>query len=452
MLHRSCITRCSTAMKLATDVVAARRVKPASHRAQLQTTGAMRPSRRRHDNYNVKGRAARIKDIIDNLRAKKGTEFSSLHPREQLDTLRHLYIEQKARKMSDRNNGLPKYYSTIFEKKYYFKEDDVEEMSTLGRGPGGQACNRRKQTVILTHKPSGLVVKYSKFPSLWLNRRASRELMHLRLEEKLIGPRSILGLEKKKRSDSAAKAHAKDSFLMRVAKRAKAREASRIDFHGYLKGTCSLPSDMVQLLRMSCPTITKEEVYIHEMFNAQCNNWWNIMEHQFSQDSKVPLFFRFMFPSVPEFDDLEIDYFVGPWGYEQSLAVADIMKCRKDAAVIENVRRALRCFVEVFGLVLREGNEKERLKGREVVIEKDGLSWIENRCRMVVPPGQEVQDPASPLAQALFPFVFKSLGQLLLVQEAAAVKRFFLVESKLHEKKNLPCCWASKILRHFCKR
>ena len=85
---------------------------------------------------------------------------------------------------------LPLYYSEEFEKKYYFKEEDLSETSCRGRGPGGQATNRREQTCQLLHIPSGICIRASRHPSLYANRKVARKILNIKLEEYLLGRES----------------------------------------------------------------------------------------------------------------------------------------------------------------------------------------------------------------------------------------------------------------------
>jgi hypothetical protein len=82
---------------------------------------------------------------------------------------------------------LEAFYSKEFDKKYCFKEEDVTETVARGHGPGGQAVNMRAQTCTLLHRPSSIIVKVSKYPSLWQNRKIARGLLHRKVEAFLLG-------------------------------------------------------------------------------------------------------------------------------------------------------------------------------------------------------------------------------------------------------------------------
>ncbi len=479
MLCRAQVLLCKTvkmvAQRLGVASLSTQRSSTSERRQELEDSGAVRPSRRRFDGFNTKGRSERVRKIISRLNLRDPAlrdKISHLPLREQLDVVRELWNRTRAKRLSKRSNGLEKFPSARFEKSYYFREEDLEEQSTLGRGPGGQATNRRMQTVILRHKPSGLVVKFSKFPSLWLNRRAARELMNLRLEEKLIGARSVLGMQKLTKERSALRKRSRRSSLVRFAEKVERSEAetASVDFFGFLSGASSLPEAVIHQMSEACPTAidsSRSELFIGDLFNAQCHNWWPLLERQFSRDGQLPMFFRLVFPSVPQMEDADLGDFVGPLTREQTTAVAEITRCRQSPQVLEHVRMALRCVVETFGLVLRQKTDPTTKVAR-LVLEKDGMSWVENRCRMLLdatvgkplPPDARV----SPLAQALFPHIFRSLTLLHMVPEAAAVKRFFVAESQLNRKNALvgcplsisdgaseqSCCWAARLVKNFC--
>ncbi|MCA9636008.1 MAG: PCRF domain-containing protein, partial [Myxococcales bacterium] len=58
---------------------------------------------------------------------------------------------------------------------------DLEEAFTRGSGPGGQHRNKTSTTVILRHRPSGLVVRVDAGRSQSLNREAALDLLRARL-------------------------------------------------------------------------------------------------------------------------------------------------------------------------------------------------------------------------------------------------------------------------------
>lgn len=201
-------------------------------------------SRRRFSADNTRGRSEEIKDVLFTLQALRSCEdrqafFSRLHPRQKLDVLKVLHNRYKSKKK--KFSGLPKFFSADYGRSYFFLEEDLKETSTLGRGPGGQATNRRKQTVILVHVPTQLSVKVSRFPSLHLNRRAAREMMNLRLEEHLAGDKSLLGKAKLDAARHAAQAlRQREERSWKTAVRSWKRSHST-SCYGFLKGDEPLP-------------------------------------------------------------------------------------------------------------------------------------------------------------------------------------------------------------------
>jgi hypothetical protein len=117
-------------------------------------------------------------------------------PREQLllkkMTEKHAIGRGMPAKMQRRRMKL-RVYNAEFQCYFYFREEDVEENSILGRGPGGQATNRRRQTCQIAHKPTGIRVRFSRFRSLYSNRKMARTLLSWQIEKKLFGVFSRLG-------------------------------------------------------------------------------------------------------------------------------------------------------------------------------------------------------------------------------------------------------------------
>lgn len=226
---------------------------------RLSSSSAGLPRRRRFCADNTRGRSDHIRERVKELKAlttsaERQAFFEKLHPRDKLDVLKALHSKRKRKR---HHSGLPKYYSGSFQRSFYFREEDVEETSTLGRGPGGQATNRRKQTVILTHKPTDLMVKVSRFPSLRLNRRAARELLNLRLEYKLAGPRSILGMAQAAKARRAAQ-RARETERAQLRKAVRAYKASHSrHYYRFLKGDEPLPPyAMMELLNQGQTGVT----------------------------------------------------------------------------------------------------------------------------------------------------------------------------------------------------
>jgi protein subunit release factor B len=73
---------------------------------------------------------------------------------------------------------------------------DVEEHFTHGGGPGGQKVNKAVNCVELTHRPSGIVVRYQHHRGLQRNRKDAWELLILKVEEHHKGEESALAHER----------------------------------------------------------------------------------------------------------------------------------------------------------------------------------------------------------------------------------------------------------------
>jgi peptide chain release factor len=70
-------------------------------------------------------------------------------------------------------------------------EDDLDEQFVRGNGPGGQAVAKTNNAVVLTHKPTGIVVKSHETRSLQQNRKAAREVLLAKLDRFLNGDESL---------------------------------------------------------------------------------------------------------------------------------------------------------------------------------------------------------------------------------------------------------------------
>ncbi|MDD3896251.1 MAG: peptide chain release factor-like protein [Candidatus Peribacteraceae bacterium] len=70
--------------------------------------------------------------------------------------------------------------------------EDVEENFTRGHGHGGQNINKSTNCVELTHKPTGIVVRYQHHRGLRQNRKEAWELLVLKVEEQMRGDQSAL--------------------------------------------------------------------------------------------------------------------------------------------------------------------------------------------------------------------------------------------------------------------
>lgn len=70
--------------------------------------------------------------------------------------------------------------------KWLIVEDEIEEKFLKGgKGPGGQKINKSNSKVQLTHKPTGIVVQCQYSRSQEQNRKRAREILALKIEERL---------------------------------------------------------------------------------------------------------------------------------------------------------------------------------------------------------------------------------------------------------------------------
>ncbi|MBN2314825.1 MAG: peptide chain release factor-like protein [Sedimentisphaerales bacterium] len=69
-------------------------------------------------------------------------------------------------------------------------EKDMEEKFVRSSGPGGQKVNKSSTCVLLTHRPSGLIVKMQKSRTQRLNRYYARRRLCEMLENQLLGKES----------------------------------------------------------------------------------------------------------------------------------------------------------------------------------------------------------------------------------------------------------------------
>lgn len=70
-------------------------------------------------------------------------------------------------------------------------ENDLEEKFVRGHGPGGQSVQKTSNCVVLTHLPTGFVVKCHKSRSLDENRKEARKLLVDKLDKLYNGENSI---------------------------------------------------------------------------------------------------------------------------------------------------------------------------------------------------------------------------------------------------------------------
>jgi len=69
-------------------------------------------------------------------------------------------------------------------------EKDIEEAFVRSSGPGGQKVNKSSTCVLLTHRPSGLIVKMQKARTQKLNRYYARKRLCEMRENQLLAKES----------------------------------------------------------------------------------------------------------------------------------------------------------------------------------------------------------------------------------------------------------------------
>ncbi|XP_058119388.1 mitochondrial translation release factor in rescue [Anopheles ziemanni] len=86
------------------------------------------------------------------------------------------------------------------------QEEDLEETFVRGSGPGGQAVAKTNNKVVLTHKPTGIVVQCHTTRSLFENRREARKVLIGKLDQLYNGEQSVAAqqqrIEQKKRTEA----------------------------------------------------------------------------------------------------------------------------------------------------------------------------------------------------------------------------------------------------------
>jgi len=70
------------------------------------------------------------------------------------------------------------------------RESDLDEQFVSAQGPGGQHVNRRATCVILTHRPSGIHVRWQTERSQGLNRFFARRRLMEEYEKRILGIRT----------------------------------------------------------------------------------------------------------------------------------------------------------------------------------------------------------------------------------------------------------------------
>ncbi|XP_054287430.1 mitochondrial translation release factor in rescue-like [Macrosteles quadrilineatus] len=103
-------------------------------------------------------------------------------------------------------------------------EEDLKEQFVRGSGPGGQATNRTSNCVVLTHKPSGIVVKCHETRSQDRNRKLAREILVTKLDNLINGDKSIEAQTKALEKLKTVKADQKRKKLAKLKDKWKEQE------------------------------------------------------------------------------------------------------------------------------------------------------------------------------------------------------------------------------------
>ncbi|XP_063821975.1 mitochondrial translation release factor in rescue [Ostrinia nubilalis] len=76
-------------------------------------------------------------------------------------------------------------------------EHELSEQFVRGGGPGGSAVNKNANCVVLTHIPTGTVVKCHISRCQDENRKLAREMLIAKLDEDINGPESVVAQKKR---------------------------------------------------------------------------------------------------------------------------------------------------------------------------------------------------------------------------------------------------------------
>ncbi|MBN1425637.1 peptide chain release factor-like protein [Candidatus Fermentibacteria bacterium] len=107
------------------------------------------------------------------------------------------------------------------------REEDIEESFVRGSGPGGQKINKTSVCVVLTHRPSGLMVRCQETRSRELNRFLARRRLADKLAETIEGEQSQRKqqAEKIRRQKRRRSRRAKEKMLSDKHEQARKKEA-----------------------------------------------------------------------------------------------------------------------------------------------------------------------------------------------------------------------------------
>ncbi|CAK1581614.1 unnamed protein product [Parnassius mnemosyne] len=103
-------------------------------------------------------------------------------------------------------------------------ESDLTEQFVRGGGPGGSAVNKNANCVVLTHNPTGTVIKCHISRCQDENRKLAREMLVAKLDEVLNGEASVTAQKKRQKEDKIKKLEYKKKKMAKLKEEWKKRE------------------------------------------------------------------------------------------------------------------------------------------------------------------------------------------------------------------------------------
>ncbi|CAH0768794.1 unnamed protein product [Bemisia tabaci] len=105
-----------------------------------------------------------------------------------------------------------------------FDEKDIKEQFVRGSGPGGQSVARSANQVILTHLPTGFIIRCHETRSVEQNRKIAREKLITKLDNEINGENSVEAQQKRIDKKRASAAESKRRKLEELKRQWKERE------------------------------------------------------------------------------------------------------------------------------------------------------------------------------------------------------------------------------------
>lgn len=103
-------------------------------------------------------------------------------------------------------------------------ENDLMERFVAGSGPGGSAVNKNSNCVVLTHNPTGIVVKCHLSRSQDDNRKMARDMIINKLDIMYNGEQSVAAQKKRIAENKFRKSEYKKKKLAKLKTEWKERE------------------------------------------------------------------------------------------------------------------------------------------------------------------------------------------------------------------------------------